>query len=117
VACWATPDALATPRRLATTHARPLSSLSVEERGQQILSLRRHDMKLLTEELRKKLPPLYSNEHVDDPLAIVKFFHPLSNWTWFVLYAELGINPLMPSAGLCRAGRVSSCETTLVNSA
>jgi len=40
-------------------------------------------MKLLTEELRKKLPPLYSQEHIEDPIAVVKFFHPLSTYTWF----------------------------------
>jgi hypothetical protein len=40
-------------------------------------------MKLLTKALREKLPPLYANEKVEDPLAIVKFFHPMSNWTWY----------------------------------
>lgn len=40
-------------------------------------------MKLLTQELRRKLPPLHSQEHVEDPVAIVKFFHPLSGWTWY----------------------------------
>jgi hypothetical protein len=41
-------------------------------------------MKLLTKELLKKLPPLYANEKVNgDPTAIVKFFTPDSNWTWY----------------------------------
>jgi len=40
-------------------------------------------LKLLTEELRKKLPPLYSQEHEADPMVICKFFHPLSPWTWY----------------------------------
>uniref|UniRef100_A0A6M3JHS3 DUF2958 domain-containing protein n=1 Tax=viral metagenome TaxID=1070528 RepID=A0A6M3JHS3_9ZZZZ len=40
-------------------------------------------MKLLTKELIKKLPPLYSQENVEDPMAIVKFFDPCSNWTWY----------------------------------
>lgn len=40
-------------------------------------------MKLLTKALRAKLPPLYANEHVADPIAVVKFFHPMSNWTWY----------------------------------
>ncbi len=40
-------------------------------------------MKLLTEELKKELPPLYSQEHEPDPLVICKFFHPLSFWTWY----------------------------------
>jgi Protein of unknown function (DUF2958) len=40
-------------------------------------------MQLLTEELRKQLPPLYSQEHVKDPVVICKFFHPLSSMTWY----------------------------------
>ena len=40
-------------------------------------------MKLLTEELKKQLPPLYSQEHEANPLVICKFFHPLSPWTWY----------------------------------
>ena len=40
-------------------------------------------MKLLTEELKKQLPPLYSQEHEPDPLVYGKFFHPLSPWTWY----------------------------------
>ena len=40
-------------------------------------------MKLLTEELKKQLPPLYSQEHEADPLVMCKFFHPLSFWTWY----------------------------------
>jgi hypothetical protein len=41
-------------------------------------------MELLTEELRKILPPLYSQEHNRDPTVHIKFFTPDSNWTWFV---------------------------------
>ena len=41
-------------------------------------------MKLLTKELRNKLPPLYANETKGtDALAIVKFFTPDSSWTWY----------------------------------
>ena len=40
-------------------------------------------MKLLTEEIKKKLPPLYSQEKVKDPIAQVKFFTPWTSWTWF----------------------------------
>jgi hypothetical protein len=42
-------------------------------------------MKLLTKELLKKLPPLYSQEKVEDPMVIAKFFHPCSNWTWYAI--------------------------------
>ena len=40
-------------------------------------------MELLPEEVRKQLPPLYSQEHETDPMVYVKYFHPLSPWTWY----------------------------------
>lgn len=43
-------------------------------------------MMLLTKKLRRKLPPLYSNEDkgLDRSMALVKFFAPWSNYTaWF----------------------------------
>lgn len=39
-------------------------------------------MKLLTKEITKKLPNLYSTDG-RDALAQVKFFTPDSNWTWY----------------------------------
>ena len=39
-------------------------------------------MELLTSGLREMLPPLYSQEHEEDPLVICKFFTPDSNWTF-----------------------------------
>ena len=45
---------------------------------------KRHGMKLLTEELRKKLPPLYSQEKLGSKaVAYAKFFTPDSNWTFW----------------------------------
>lgn len=41
-------------------------------------------MKLLTDELRKMLPPLYAQEHEKDPTVYVKFFAPWSRWTWYL---------------------------------
>jgi hypothetical protein len=40
-------------------------------------------MKLLTQEIRKKLPSLGSQADNLDPIIIVKFFTPWSDWTWF----------------------------------
>ncbi len=45
-------------------------------------------MKLLTEELKKKLPRLYSQENDSNPVVHCKFFTPDSNWTWFVTEGE-----------------------------
>jgi hypothetical protein len=42
-------------------------------------------VKLLTQELKRKLPPLYSTDgEGDEAIAQVKFFIPDSNWTWYV---------------------------------
>ena len=52
-------------------------------------------MKLLTKELLKKLPPIgHSIETKEEPQAIVKWFTPDSNWTWYV--AEYN-----PETGMC----------------
>jgi hypothetical protein len=41
-------------------------------------------MQLLTKELRRKLPPLYSGEEKGlQALALVKFFTPNGRWTWY----------------------------------
>jgi len=42
-------------------------------------------MKLLTEELRAKLPKLYETENipVEEKMAVVKFFQPWGSWTWY----------------------------------
>ncbi len=41
-------------------------------------------MELLPEELRKILPPLYSQEKNKDPTVHIKFFTPDSCWTLYV---------------------------------
>lgn len=39
---------------------------------------------LLPKEIREKLPPLYANEELGlEAQALVKFFTPDSNWTWY----------------------------------
>lgn len=40
--------------------------------------------KLLPQEIREKLPPLYANEALGlEALSLVKFFTPDANWTWY----------------------------------
>ena len=41
-------------------------------------------MKLLTDELRARLPRLYSQEAEADPIVYAKFFLPGTGWTWYV---------------------------------
>jgi len=45
-------------------------------------------MKLLTKEIEGKLPALYSQEAVSNPKIIVKFFHPLSDFTWYAIEGD-----------------------------
>lgn len=40
-------------------------------------------MQLLTQELRKQLPPIGSTEKAADPTVVAKFFSPDGSWTWF----------------------------------
>ena len=41
-------------------------------------------MKLLTDELRARLPPLYSQEAEAEPVVYAKFIMPGTRWTWYV---------------------------------
>ena len=45
-------------------------------------------MKLITKAIEKKLPALYSQENVDNPICNLKFFTPDSSWTWYVLEGQ-----------------------------
>lgn len=47
-------------------------------------------MKLMTKEIEKKLPKLYSQDGKDrkEVKIIVKFFCPWNHWTWFVTEGE-----------------------------
>ena len=42
-------------------------------------------MRLLTEELKKQLPELYSQEEVEDPKVILRCFTPDSSWVWLIM--------------------------------
>ena len=52
------------------------------------LFLEKEIMKLLTKDIKKILPKLYSQEEVSDPICSLKFFTPDSSWTWFILEGE-----------------------------
>ncbi len=42
-------------------------------------------MKLLTKEIRDRLPPLYGQEGAgDDAIVYVKYFTPWTSWTWYI---------------------------------
>ena len=42
-------------------------------------------MELLTQEIKKILPALYSQEQIEDPMVVVKYFTPDSSWTWYII--------------------------------
>ncbi len=42
-------------------------------------------MMLLTQEIVRKVPTLYSSENTEDPMVWCKFFTPDSSWTWYVI--------------------------------
>jgi hypothetical protein len=63
-------------------------------------------MMLLTKENLKALPPLYSQDGKgEDAIAVVKFFTPWSNWTWYA-------SEFNPEEGLF-FGKVVGHETEL----
>jgi len=41
-------------------------------------------MNLLTDDIRRRLPPLFATQDDPDPIIQVKFFTPWTNWTWYV---------------------------------
>ena len=46
-------------------------------------------MKLLTKELRKKIPPMYSQDSLGGKAVVhMKMFTPDSSWTWYVIEGE-----------------------------
>jgi len=56
-------------------------------KGKKLLSQYRKEqtMKLLTKDVLEKLPKLYSQENVKDPMVICKFFYPDFSWTWYAI--------------------------------
>jgi len=61
-------------------------------------------MTLLTKEMKAKIPPLYSQENVKDPIAHVKFICLWSDWVWWVVEFD--------GEDLC-FGKVKGFETEL----
>lgn len=69
-------------------YGKKLEFISFDSRkGKKILAGYRKEqsMKILTKEILEKLPPLYSQEEVKDPMVICKFFYPDFDWTWYAI--------------------------------
>jgi len=51
--------------------------------------MREQNMKLLTEAIRKLLPPMYSQDGLGGKAVVhMKMFTPDSSWTWYVIEGE-----------------------------
>lgn len=42
-------------------------------------------MNLLTDEIKRQLPKLYSQEQNSDPVCVLKFFLPDADWAWYIV--------------------------------
>jgi hypothetical protein len=80
--------------------------------------------KLLTKALEKKLPSLYSQENVEDPVAQIKFFDPMSRWTWYGIeydpeqrlffgYVKSGLDPNFDELGYFSLDELESTSNSL----
>ena len=75
---------LATEMNIPKERAICVSGDSVVQADKRAVNNRRRGMKLLTQELRKKLPPLYAQDGKGGRAIVhAKFFTPDSNWTFY----------------------------------
>lgn len=44
--------------------------------------------RILPQEVRQNLPPLYSQEVAEDPIVHIKWFSPVNYWQWFATEGE-----------------------------
>ncbi len=46
-------------------------------------------MRIMTQEIIQKMPKLYSQEQVQDPVCVLKIFTPDHAWTWYIVEGQL----------------------------
>jgi hypothetical protein len=80
---------LAQELNIPTERAICISGENVVKADKRAANNKIRGMKLLTEEIRKKLPPLYSQDGKGGKAVVyTKYFTPSSNWTWYVTEGE-----------------------------
>jgi hypothetical protein len=80
---------LAQELNIPAEHAICISGENVVKADKRAANNNVRGMKLLTEELRRKLPPLYSQDGKGgEAVVYTKYFTPTSNWTWYVTEGE-----------------------------
>ena len=61
-------------------------------------------MKLMTKALAAKLPALYSQEHVEDPLVVLHYFNPSGQGDWYITEGDPADPDDFMFFGLCDLG-------------
>jgi hypothetical protein len=67
-------------------------------------------MKLVPKEIEAILPPLYSQENVVDPVAVIKLFDPCGRYTFYVLEARRESDGDLLLFGFCRSALGPDCD-------
>jgi hypothetical protein len=62
-------------------------------------------MKLVPKDIEATLPPLYSQENVSDPVAVITVFDPLGRCTFYILEGSRQPDGDLLLFGLCRSPR------------
>jgi hypothetical protein len=82
-------DGLAVELNIPSEHAVCVGGKTIVKASKRTVNNKIRGMKLLTEELRQKLPPLYAQDGKGGKaVAYVKYFTPSSNWTWLACEGE-----------------------------
>ncbi len=67
-------------------------------------------MELIPKDIEATIPALYSQEHVLDPVAVVKLFDPCGRYTLFVLEGSRQPNGDLLFFGFCRSPLGPDCD-------
>lgn len=79
---------LAQAANIPTENAVCVGGKTVVKASKRTVNNKVRGMKLLTEEIKKKLPKLGVTSNQAAPVAVVKFFDPTGSWTWFVIEGQ-----------------------------
>jgi hypothetical protein len=67
-------------------------------------------MELVPKDIETTLPPLYSQENVSDPVAVVKIFDPLGRCTLYILEGSRQPDGDLLLFGFCRSALGPDCD-------
>ena len=67
-------------------------------------------MELVPKEIESILPPLYSQENVSDPVAVIKIFDPCGRCTFYILEGSRQPDGDLLLFGFCRSALGRNCD-------